>query len=231
MNNQRINVFIVFITIAICVSTALAGDRITVSIGGGYGGFNTAISTNSYNGPQPDFPSISNVDYASNGGYNYYGEISFPAADNLSLGIGVQYIFGNSSINYQYDPYDSERIIITGLYLLTAEMDFAMPYLAAQYHWSILGNKVISRMNIGYGYGELITQGPGRGALSQDANGFGIIPSLEIPFMINTRLNVNLEFGYRYIRTGHLAGMRSVTTPTCLDFSGFFVQSGVSFNL
>ena len=230
MTVKQIGMIVSFVIISSYFTTVFAGDRMSLTIGGGYGGFDTEIKSNSYHVPQPELPPPDDVDYAGKNGYNLWADVLFPVDDNLGLGIGVHYLFSGSG---NFDDIFSERYDLTGTddNNYKADINFLMPYLVAQYKWSFMGIGLYSKLHLGYGFGKLKTKNPLFREVTRESNGFGIIPSVGTPFRINRIMDLNLEAGYRYIRTGAVLGDYYSYTRNRLDFSGPFVQGGISFNL
>ena len=215
-------ILVVLLIVASCYEAISAGERIFINIGSGFGGFNTKIKSNTYHVPQPELPPLNDVKYSNQNGYSIYVETLFPATDNLNLGIGIQHLISTSG---NIDEAFFDRYDLTGN--SKADVNITMPYLAARYRWSISGVELYSKLNIGYGFGRLKTKSLFVDE-TEEANGFGITPRLGMPFRISDIIDFNIECGYWYIKT---SAINDDYYSNRLDFSGPFVQGGISFRL
>ncbi|MCP4582089.1 MAG: hypothetical protein GY839_10750 [candidate division Zixibacteria bacterium] len=236
--NRILNTLVaVIVVFAASQALAISKDKVSFNFGMGYGGFNNK-------------PTVYRVYFAGSyytlyepnaivdKGYNFFGEVSYRLNANATFGLGVQYFFGEIDNHYSgyrtfQDDYDNRKPRSEDITDFPEYIDFVMPYFTAKYEFKILRVDLFSKLSLGYGLGILETYHFIGGSTQKEAYGIGVIPCLGKSININNMTSINVELGYRYIKTSELD--ENEPNPkyydNYLDFSGLFLQSSFSFNL
>jgi len=169
--------------------------------------------------------------------YSIYGETIYNLKNKLFFGIGFNYVFNGNEINYPIndflDDYDNRKPRDEDMPDITADIHMMMPYIISGYKFDLVGIALYSRVNIGYGYAGLKDYLVTRGREAYNSHIVGVIPSLGKHFFLNRSFSFNIEFGYRYLKSGKLKSDSGHVNyyNDHLNFSGLFAQSSFSFNL
>ncbi len=233
MSRNTLLLAILFMLLTINIAGAEAKFRI--NIGGGLGqteinrDFNyvhEAYNLDNYNQTESNHSKV----------YSFYVEFVYPETDKLYLGGGVYYLYNGNEIIYPeptyWDDYDNRRP--SGQFNPDEPVKgrIFMPYITGSYHFQFVKLDFFTKLDIGFGYTKLLDYNH---IEKRMYNGFavGAIPSIGTSFYLYSSTYINLELGYRIIKTSRLKDKSDTLNENNerLDFSGVFFQTGLSFGL
>jgi hypothetical protein len=173
-------------------------------------------------------------------GFTLDSEILCRIKKKLSVGFDISALYGYKNGDNSFPEFDAERYDLTGEPRsghYESDVYFFFPSIFVQREFRLTSLDSHIKTGIGYGFGYLKVL-DWLEKYRFNVSGIGFYTSLGNSFRLNKNSSANIELGYRYLKTGNLKyteGRNNYYHRNFrnfpLDFSGPFIQSGISFNL
>ncbi len=213
---------------------ALSSENLTFTFGGGFNSFQNETGRYIRLDYGHLYYWVYENEHAINHGYNIYGEGLYEINNNVSLGAGIQYMFASSQGNDGYltfqDDYDNRKPPSEEYY---RDIDFIVPYLVFKNEFKLFEAGWYTKLSVGLGYGISKFYISRYGSITErDIFVASIIPGIGTTIISNKKWGLNIETGYRFIKTSEMNDNLFINDDnTEIDFSGWFFQTGISFSL
>ena len=241
MRIERLLLYIVMSIVLLDINISPAGDKLSLSIGVGYGAYkmgdfyNSSISSSYGNTPNEVSKQL-----AVGNGFNFNAEILYDLRYNLSVGSGISYLYGSKRWNLEFD---AERYGLTGEAegqfgndCRGSDIKFYFPYIVLKQNLKNAYLISFVKMGLGFGFGNFDVSAFDN--YSFPTSGPGFLATIGSSFSVNSGTSADFEIGYRIIRTKKLSCKNDLNlyyqlyfADLPLDFSGIFIQSSFSFRL
>lgn len=228
---NRKSLFIVVLVVMISTSQLFAGafNNWAVSIGGGYSNYSMKELDNS--------DGLTSEIFVSDG-FTINCEILYIINTKQSIGAGFTFLNGSRNINSDYLLFLEERYQLHNSDMASESvMYYYNPHILVKQEFDFIFLNPYIKAGLGYTYGNLNVS-VGLNEYQFKTSGCDLTLSVGSSLKIYNYSSLNLEIGYRHLKTSNLqysgpnhSNYKAYFSNYPLDFSGLFLQTCISFNL